>query len=186
MCFGRDSSFMKKYNSSDQKIVAVIAFVGVCMLIAGIILTIAKIPLLALKVILIVFGLFLSGIFIPCAFGERSRYLIIDEEKIDFPRGCSIEGKYNSKRTVVRFDEIRSVKTKFYEGDTVFVSVILMLFGMPSMGDTYFYTLNLKDDRQIEVNCIRHYGKSEKEIFEMICQSVEKCGGRVYKDPNGE
>ena len=177
---------MKKYNSSDTKIVAVIAAVGVCMLIAGIILTIAKIPLLALKVIFIVFGLFFSGMFIPGFFAEKSRYLIIDEEKIDFPRGCSIEGKCNSKRTVVRFDEIRSVKTKFYEGDTVFVSVILMLFGMPSMGDTYFYTLNLKDNRQIEVNCIRHYGKFEKEIFETICQSVEKCGGCVYKDPNGE
>ena len=28
--------------------------------------------------------------------------------------------------------------------------------------------------------------KLRKEIFEMICQSVEQCGGRVYKDPNGE
>jgi hypothetical protein len=179
---------MKKYNSSDTKIVAVIAAVGVCMLIAGIILTIAKIPLLALKVIFIVFGLFFSGMFIPSFFAEKSRYLIIDEEKIDFPRGCSIEGKCNSKRTVVRFDEIRSVKTKFYEGDRypVFVDVILTLIGLLPREDTYFYTLNLKDNTQIEVNCIRHYGKSEKEIFETICQSIEKYGGRVYKDPNGE
>ncbi|MBR5188573.1 MAG: hypothetical protein IKW18_08880 [Clostridia bacterium] len=178
---------MKKYDRSDKTILAVIAVVCVCALIAGVILVIAKIPLLALKVCLIVFGLCLSAIFVPAAFCVRRHYLIIDEEKIDFPIGCSIEGKCNSKRTVVRFDEIRSVKTKFYEGDTVFVSVILMLFGMPSMGDTYFYTLNLKDNRQIEVNCIRLYGnKAEKEIFEMICQSVEKCGGCVYKDPNGE
>ena len=178
---------MKKYDRSDKTILAVIAVVCVCSLIAGVILVIAKIPLLALKVGLIVFGLCLSAIFVPAAFAVRRYYLIIDEEKVDFPIGCSIEGKSNSKRTVVRFDEIRSVKTKFYEGDTVFVSVILMLFGMPSMGDTYFYTLNLKDNRQIEVNCIRLYGnKAEKEIFEMICQSVEQCGGRVYKDPNGE
>ena len=180
---------MKKYDRSDKTILAVIAVVCVCALIAGVILVIAKIPLLALKVGLIVFGLCLSAIFVPAAFAVRRYYLIIDEEKVDFPIGCSIEGKCNSKRTVVRFDEIRSVKTKFYEGDRypVFVDVILTLIGLPPMEDIYFYTLNLKDNRQIEVNCIRLYGKkAEKEIFEMICQSVEQCGGRVYKDPNGE
>ncbi len=178
---------MKKYNSSSIKILAVIAAVCVCMLIAGIILVIAKIPLFELKFILIVLGLCFGMIFVPVFFAEKSRYLIIDEEKVIFPRGCFRNEKIVFQRTVVRFDEIRSVKSEFQKGDSVFISVILALFGMQSKGDTYFYTLNLKDNTQIEVNVLYQYGKkAEKEIFEMICQSVEKCGGRVYKDPNGE
>ena len=88
---------------------------------------------------------------------------------------------------MVRFDEIRSVKSEFHKGESVFMVIVWGLFGMTTEGDSYSYILTLKDDTQIKVSCLYEYGKkAEKEIFEMICQSVEKCGGRVYKDPNGE
>ena len=177
---------MKKYNSSGTKIFAVIAVVCVCMLIAGLIFKIANIAFpYALE--LIVGGCLFGMLFVPVFFAQRSRYLIIDEEKVVFPRGCTRNKKLVFQRTVVRFDEIRSVKSEFHKGESEFMAIVWGLFGMTAAGDTYFYTLTLKDDTQIEGICLYEYGKkAEKEIFEMICQSVEQCGGRVYKDPNGE
>lgn len=40
--------------------------------------------------------------------------------------------------------------------------------------------LNLKDDTTIDVSLWGFGENGEKEIFEMICRSVEKCGGLVY------
>ena len=175
---------MKKYPSN--KMLAVLATACVCALIAGLIFKIANISF-PYTWELIFGGGFFGMIFVPVFFAQRSRYLRIDEEKVVFPRGCTRNEKLVFQRTAVRFDEIRSVKSEFHKGESEFMSIVWGLFGMTAAGDSYSYILTLKDDTQIKVSCLYEYGKkAEKEIFEMICQSIEKYGGRVYKDPNGE
>ena len=168
---------MKKYRSSGTKILAVIAAVCVCMLIAGMIAGDSFSYTYELTLLGGGFGI----IFVPVFIAERSRYLIIDEEKVIFPPGCNQNEKLVFQRLEVRFDEICSVKIDFHKGESEFMAIVWGLFGLTSVGDQYSYTLNLIDDTKIEVGCLYQYGeKAEKEISEMICRSVEKCGGQIY------
>ena len=177
---------MKKYVSASMKRVTVIALLSVCTLLTGIILTIADHPNSELKLILVSIGSITSILFGSCFFAERSRYLLIDEEMVDFPQGCTRNEKTMFQRTRLRFDEICSVKSKFHKGASEGAAIFWGLLGAGATGDCYSYILNLKDDTTIEVWLWGFGENGEKEIFEMICQSVEERGGFVCKDPNGK
>ncbi len=177
---------MKKYVSTSMKWLAVIALLSICTLLIGIILIIAGFPNSESKILLVCIGAIMSIFFGSCFFAERSRYLLIDEEMIDFPQGCTRNEKTMFQRTRLRFDDIRSVKSKFHKGESEGAAIFWGLLGVSTAGDCYSYILNLKDDTTIEVY-LWGFGKNgEKEIFEMICRSVEERGGLVYRDENGE
>ena len=130
---------MKKYTSCATKWLALEAIISSLVLLTGIIFIIVNYSNLEVQIGLIMPGGFMSILFLCCFFAEKSRWLTIDADEIVLPRGADYNGKLSFKRTVVKKDEITSVKREFYEGDKIIA------------GDCFFYTLKLKDCKKIKI-----------------------------------
>lgn len=145
---------MKKYVSRATKWLEIIALLCGVVLFVGVILAFAEITMTSIAMIALgsVFGI----LFLSCFLAEKSRVLLIDIDKIIFPRGADKNGKMVLQKTTVKFCDIDSVDTKLYKGD-----------GLVSK-DISFYTLNLKDGTKITVTLYAYGKEAEKEIIETI------------------
>ena len=124
---------MKKYMSKATKVIAIISLFSVSTLMVGIILFFVKNPNVALALGFTMLGGFLTILFVPLIFAERSIFVAIDHDEISLPRGIEINGKTAFKRTKIKLSEISSLESKLYKG-------IFFL----NTKDAYFYTLKLK------------------------------------------
>ena len=150
---------MKKYISRVTKSAAFFTIIGILMLLIGIVLMIIKLSNVGLEFTSI--GGAMSIISLCLYFGERSRWLIIDDSKIVLPRGVVNNGKLIFERTVVKINEIASVESVFHKGDLI-VS-----------GDCFHHTLKLKNGTKITFT-LYDYGKvAEKEIIETIKKNIQ-------------
>jgi hypothetical protein len=147
---------MKKYTSRATKWLAIFTIVSVAVLIAGIIFILARSSNVGLQIGLTMLGGLMSILFLSCFFAEKSRYLIIDDEKIIFPRGADKNGKMVFQKTTVKLCDINSVDTKLHKGDGIISK------------DTSFHTINLKDGTKITVTLYAYGKESENEILETI------------------
>ena len=84
---------MKRYTSRATKRLAVVVLICGAVLLTGIILILAKTENIGLPIGLILLGGLLGAIFLSCFFAEKSRALIIDLDRIIFPRGAEKNGK---------------------------------------------------------------------------------------------
>ena len=151
---------MKKYISRSTKILGIITLITIAMLITGIILIVIDFQNLSLQLFLTLVGGMLSLIFLPCYLAERSRALVITADKITFPKGAQKNGKISFRKTVIKFEEISSLRSDFHKGDKVISK------------DCFFHKLKLKDGTEITVTLF-HYGKeSENEILEVIQKNI--------------
>ncbi len=151
---------MKKYISRSTKILGIITLITIAMLITGIILIVIDFQNLSLQLFLTLVGGMLSLIFLPCYLAERSRALVITSDKITFPKGAQKNGKISFRKTVIKFEEISSLRSDFHKGDKVISK------------DCFFHKLKLKDGTEITVT-LYHYGKeSENEILEVIQKNI--------------
>ena len=147
---------MKKYTSRATKWLAIFTIVSVAVLIAGIICILARSSNVGLQIGLTMLGGLMSILFLSCFFAEKSRYLIIDDEKIILPRGADINGKMSLQKTIININEIHSIKSELYKGDGIISK------------DTPFYTINLKDGTKITVTLYAYGKEAENEILETI------------------
>lgn len=151
---------MKKYISGSTKILGIITLITAVMFITGIVLTVIDFENFSLQLFFTLIGGMLSLIFLPCYLAERSRTLVIDADKITFPKGAQRNGKTSLKKTVVKFEEISSIKSDFYKGDKVISK------------DCFFHKLKLKNGTEITIT-LYHYGKeAENEILEIIQKNI--------------
>ncbi len=147
---------MKKYTSPATKWLIVITLLCCAVLLTGIVLAFMEIPNIGLPIGLILMGGLLGVLCLSCFLAEKSRVLIIDADRIVFPRGAKINGKTVFSKTVVKTSEIHSVESKFHKGDKII------------SGDCFLYTLKLKDGTNIAVMLYSYGKEAEKEIFEAI------------------
>ena len=152
---------MKKYSSRAVKFLAIISLTCGAILLTGIALLFAKIDNIGLQIGLIGLGGLLGITFFTCFLAEKSRALIMDTDKVIFPRGAEINGKIVFQKTVVKTSEISSAETHSFKGDGLIAK------------DTDFYTLRLTNGKKITLT-LYHYGKeAEKEIWETIKSRIE-------------
>ena len=151
---------MKKYTSQATKRLAVITVIFCTVLLAGIVLTVTEILDVEYSILMIGLGGSLSILFLCVFLAERSRVLVIDTDKIVFPRGAYVNGKMVFERTLVKLSEIRSVESKLHKGD-----------GLIS-ADTTFHTLKLKDGKTVTVPLYAYGKDAETEIVESIRRSI--------------
>lgn len=151
---------MKRYTSRETKRLAVYTSICGAVLLVGNILIFAQNANIGLTVGLILLSGLLGVIFLSCFLAEKSRDLIIDADKIIFPRGAEKNGKMVFQKTVIRKGEISSVESKFHKGDKFFSD------------DCFFYTLKLKDGTNITVTLYAYGKEAEKEILEIIQGSI--------------
>lgn len=149
---------MKKYVSQATKRLGTIALSFGVVLFVGIMLAFVKMTVVSIAMIALggMFGI----LFLSCFLADKSRVLIIDPEKIIFPRGADKNGKTVLQKTIVKFCDIGSVDTKLYKGD-----------GLVSE-DTSFHTINLKDGTKITVTLYAYGKEAEKEILGAMKQSM--------------
>ncbi len=151
---------MKRYSSRAVKFLAIVSLACGAVFLTGIALLLVKIENIGLPIGLTVGGGLLGILFLACFVAEKSRTLIIDADKIFFPRGAMINGKMAFQKTVIKMCEIKSIECCFHKGD-----------GLISK-DTYFYTLKLKDRRKVTVTLFAYGKDAEKEILETIRKNV--------------
>ena len=147
---------MKRYSSRGTKLFAIAALICGVVLLIGIILAFADIENIGLPIGVILLGGMLGIISLACFLAEKSRTLIIDIDKVIFPKGAEINRKTAFSKTVVKTCEIHSVESKFHKGNKIISD------------DCFFYTLKLKDGTNITVTLYSYGKKAEKEIFEAI------------------
>ena len=147
---------MKKYTSRGATCFLVVAIICAAALLAGIILAFAEIENIGLPTGLISLGGWLGILFLGCYFAVKSRFLIIDTDKIILPRGAEIDGKTTFRKTVIKISEIDSIQCRFFKGD-----------GLISK-DTNFYTLKLFNGKKVTVTLYSFGKQAEKEIFKTI------------------
>ena len=146
---------MKKYEARANKWLACFTAIGVVSFIIGIILFMTDAPCFELNLTLTMVGLGLCIPFSTAYIASKTRWMIIDNEKIVFHLSVSVNGKSVPKETV-RFDEIDSIESKFRKGDLVFV------------GDCFIHRMKLTDGSEIEF-FLHEYGRdTEEKIIETI------------------
>ncbi len=151
---------MKRYFSQATKWLMVVTLICGAVLLTGIILAFIEVANIGLPIALILTGGLLGVLFLSCFLAEKSRALIMDTDKIIFPKGAEINGKTFFQKTVVRICDIRSAESKLHKGDKMISD------------DCFFYTLRLKDGTSIAVT-LYAYGKgAEKEIWETIKNNI--------------
>ena len=158
---------MKKYTSRVTKWVAFPTIIGMLTLVVGIVLMIIKLSDIGVKFTSI--GGAISTISLPIYFDEKSRWLTIDDSKIDLPRGASINGKIDFERTVIKIDEIVSVEREFHKGDGITIG---SFFGVVTHVDCFINTIKLKDNTEIVFNLYAYGKKAENEIIETLRKSI--------------
>ena len=151
---------MKKYTSRATKWLIVVSLICGVILLTGIILAFAGVKNIGLPIGFILLGGLLGVIFLACFFAEKSRALIINTDKVIFPRGAEKNGKTVFQKTVVRISDISSVESKFHKGDEIISD------------DCFFYTFKLKDGTSITVTLYAYGKEAEKEILETIKSSI--------------
>ena len=151
---------MKKYSSRAVKSLMVVSLVCGVVLLTGIILAFAGVEDIGLPIGLILMGGLLGVIFFSCFLAEKSRTLIMDTDRVIFPRGAEINGKTVFQKTVVRICDIDSFERKFYKGDKIISS------------DCFFYMLRLKDGTSVAVTLYAYGKEAEKEIWETLKSSI--------------
>jgi len=151
---------MKRYTSRTTKVLSIAVLICGAVVLIGIILAFAGVENVWLPICFILLGGLLGVIFLACFLAEKSRALIIDADKIIFPRGAEKNGKTVFQKTVVRICEIGSVESKFYKGDKLISD------------DCFFYTFRLKDGTSITVTLYAYGKEAEKEILETIKSSI--------------
>ena len=145
---------MKKYVSRATMWLGIIALLCGVALLVGIILAFVNTSMTSIVMIA------LGGMFLSCFLAEKSRALIIDTEKVIFPRGADKNGKMVFKKTTVKLCDINSVDTKLHKGDGIISK------------DTSFHTINLKDGTTITVTLYAYGKEAETEIVETICGNI--------------
>ena len=145
---------MKKYVSQATKWLGIIALLCGVALLVGIILAFVNTSMTS--IVTIALGGMFGILFLSCFLAEKSRALIIDTEKIIFPRGADKNGKMVFQKTTVKLCDINSVDTKLYKGDGIISK------------DTSFHTINLKDGTIITVTLYAYGKEAENEILETI------------------
>lgn len=151
---------MKRYTSRATKLLAIVALICGTVVLIGIILAFAGVQNIGLPIGFILLGGLLGAIFLACWLAEKSRTLIIDTDKIVFPRGAEKNGKTVFQKTIVRICDIGSVESEFHRGDKIISD------------DCFFYTFKLKDGTSIIVTLYAYGKKVEKEILETIKSSI--------------
>ena len=151
---------MKRYTSRATKVLAIVVLICVALVLIGIILAFAGAKNIGLPFGFILLGGLLGIIFLACFLAEKSRTLIIDTDKVIFPRGAEKNGITVFQKTVIPLDEIRSVESKFHKGDKIISD------------DCFFYTFRLKDGTSITVTLYAYGKEAEKEILETIKSSI--------------
>ena len=151
---------MKSYTSGATKPFAILTLISAAVFAMGIVFIALDTPNIGLQIGLTMLGGLMSILFLLVFWAEKGRYLTIDSERLDLPRGADRNGKISFKRTVVKINEIRSMDSKLYQGDGVVAK------------DTFFHTLTLNDGTTIQF-ALYAYGKNaEKEIVETIQKRI--------------
>ena len=145
---------MKKYVSRATMCPGIIALLCGVALLVGIILAFVNTSMAS--IVMIALGGVYGILFLICFLAEKSRALIIDTEKIIFPRGADKNGKMVFQKTTVKLCDINSVDTKLHKGDGIISK------------DTSFHTINLKDGTTITVTLFAYGKEAENEILETI------------------
>ena len=147
---------MKKYISKATKPLLFVTVICCALLVIGMILAFIEIPNNGLSIGLIFTGGLLGILFLACYFAEKSRSLIIDVDKIVFPRGAEINGKICFTKTVISTSDIKSIESGLLKGDGLIAK------------DTNFYTLRLADGKRVTVTLYAYGKQAETEIMEVI------------------
>ena len=151
---------MKKYISRATKWLAFLTIISVAVLLIGIIFIVTDSSIVGLQIGLTMLGGLMSILFLSCFFAEKSRYLIIDNEKIVLPRGADKNGKTSFQRTTIRINEICSFRSEQCKGDGIISK------------DTLFHILTLKDGMTIKFTLCAYGKEAEREIIEIIKKSI--------------
>ena len=151
---------MKRYTSTATKWLAFLTLISVVFFAVGIIFTIADILDIGLQIGFTMLGSLMGILFAVCFLAERSRTLVIDTDKLVFPRGADINGKISFKKTAINKNEICAIESKFHKGDKII------------SGDCFFHTLKLKDGTKVTVTLYAYGKEAEKEILEIIQKSI--------------
>jgi len=138
----------------------IITLICGAVLLTGIILAFLEVANIALPIGLIMMGGLLGVLFFTCFLAEQGRYLIIDADRIVFPRGAEINGKTVFQKMIVKINEIASVEINSFKGDGLIAK------------DTNFYTLRLTDGKKVTVTLYSYGKEAEKEILETIKRSI--------------
>ena len=110
---------MKRYISRTTKVLSIAVLICGAVVLIGIILAFADVENVWLPICFILLGGLLGVIFLACFLAEKSRALIIDTDKIIFPRGAEKNGKTVFQKTVVRICDLDSVESKLRKGDKI-------------------------------------------------------------------
>jgi hypothetical protein len=151
---------MKRYASRAVKWLAVVTIICGAALLTGIILLFAKTDRVDLSAALILPGGLLGILFLCCYFAEKGRVIIIDADRITFPRGVEIDGKTFYKKTAIRMCEINSVFSNLHRGDGLINK------------DTYIYTLKLKNGKKVSFTLYAYGEEAERGIIETIRKNI--------------
>lgn len=170
---------MKKYTPRSIKWLALLAFFGVAVLITGLAFIIVNSSNIFWEwgFILTIAGGQLSIIFLGVFFADKSRYLTLDDEKMVLPRGAFKNGERSLKRTVIKINEICSIKSESVGSsidtiiDLIIYVILTRVFRITSK-DTYFHTLFLKDGTKIAFYLYEYGKEAEKEILKIIKNSI--------------
>ena len=147
---------MKTYISRATKLLAILAIIGITVLISGIICLLAHSSNVGLQIGLTMLGGLMSILFLPSFLAEKSRHLTIDDEKIVLPRGANINEKTSFRRIIINTNEIRSIKSELHKGDGIIAK------------DTLFHTLTLNDGTRIKFTLYAYGKDAEDKILEAI------------------
>ncbi len=147
---------MKKYISTAAKSLLIVATFCGAIFLTGIAFVFLDIPIVGLSIGFILMGGLLGILFFACYFAEKSRSLIIDAEKIVFPRGARVKGKTMFRKTVVPVSNIKSIECSLFKGDGLIAK------------NTNFYTFRLVDGKKVTVTLYAYGKQVETEIVKKI------------------
>lgn len=152
---------MKKYVSRAVKHSLIFILIGAVLLIAGVALIVLNVQNIELPITLISAGGAIEFLSLCAFFAERTRYLIIDTDKIVLPKGADVNGKTAFQRTIVNMNDISSLTLEFHKGDGIIAL------------DTNFYILSLKSGTKIRFTLFSYGKDSEAEICEFIRNKIK-------------
>ncbi len=152
---------MKKYYTKSSPITGIVALLFLILLIIGIILTVFRLSTLSVSIFLCGFCGYMSILFCSLFFADRSRYLVVDEEKIDLPRGVMAildekKTKLQMKRTKLLFSDIETVHVEFYKADNIMAK------------STKFYVFSMKNGQKYRAVLYEYGTEHMREILNMM------------------
>ena len=129
-------------------------------MVTGLVFLVANFSNIGLQVGLTIMGALMSILFLGCFLADKNRCLTIGVDKIVLPRGADKNGKTVFHKTVIKFDDIKSVESKLYKGDKIVSN------------GCFFHTIMLKDGTKITFTLYAYGNDAEKEILETIKKSI--------------